>query len=244
MVSRVSTTLFTFALAAQAAIAGGGTVKGKVSFDGATIPPRADLTEQIKKFQEAPGKEKECTGSPHLSEDLIVDPSSKGIQWVFVSIDKVPGGKKLEVPSAPIVSDQKTCNFQPHLLVIPKGAKLELKNSDGFMHNTHSWSQKNTPFNEGIPAERSITKEFRDSEKVKLTCDVHPWMKGYIIVTDTAYTAVTGKDGSFTIADLPAGEYTVKYWHETLGAAKLEKVKVEEGKTATADVKMAPKGSG
>ena len=238
---RRSASILALYLAAPLAFAG-GTVKGKVNFDG-DPPKQADLSDAIKKYQSAPGKQDECTGAPHMSEDLIVDSGTKGIQNVFVSIDKVQGGKKLEVPATPIVHNQKTCRMDPHILVIPKGAKLEFKNDDGFMHNTHSNSTKNPVFNEGIPAGKSITKEFKDTEKVKLTCDVHTWMKGWIVVTDTAYYAISAKDGSFEIGDLPPGEYTVKFWHETLGMTKAEKIKVEDGKTATADVKMAPKGA-
>ena len=53
---------------------------------------------------------------------------------------------------------------------------------------------------------------------IKFKCDVHPWMTGYVAVTDHPFFAVTGDDGSFTIPSVPAGTYTIEAWHEKLGA--------------------------
>lgn len=238
MKMNISMSAAAFLAFSSVALAGGG-VKGKIVFGGATVPAVADLSGQIKGHQDADI----CTSPKMKAEDMVVDPATKGIQWAFVSIEKVTGGKTLQVPAEPIVSDQKSCHFEPHILVVPKGAKVQLKNSDTKLHNTHSWSQKNPAFNEGIPAGNSITKEFKDVEKVKLTCDVHPWMKGYIVVTDTPYYAVTGADGSYEIGDLPAGKYTVKVWHETFGNAKQE-IEVKDGAAVEQNVTMTPKAGG
>ena len=52
---------------------------------------------------------------------------------------------------------------------------------------------------------------------MKFKCDVHPWMTGYVAVTDHPFFAVTGDDGSFTIPNVPAGTYTIEAWHERFG---------------------------
>lgn len=216
----------------------GGNVKGTVTFAGDSIPARGDNKADIQKHPD-----KDMCDSPNtLKDDLIIDSATKGIQNVFVSIEKVTGGKTLEVPSAPIVSDQKTCHFTPHILVVPKGGSVELKNSDTKLHNTHFIVQKNAPFNEGIPAGKSSTVVLKETEKIKVTCDVHPWMLGYIVVTDTPYYAVTTADGSFEIKDLPAGKWTIKLWHETLGTSKQE-VNITDGKTEDIKIKMEQKKS-
>lgn len=225
-------------LAAAPAFAAGGSVKGKVTFSGTTIPAPTDLAKQIEG-----SKDKDvCTAGPKQGEDLIVDAASKAVANVFVSIKVKEGGKKLEVPAEPILSDQKSCHFTPHIMVVPEGAKVELKNSDTVMHNVNPKQLKNPEFvNEGIPAGKSVVRSTKKAEKIKITCDVHPWMAGYIIVTDTPYWALTGKDGSYTIPDLPAGEYTVSFWHETLGMSKQEKIVVKDGAATECNAAMAPK---
>src|SRR6266566_1627035 len=55
---------------------------------------------------------------------------------------------------------------------------------------------------------------------VRLGCDVHPWMRGWLVVLDHPHAAVTGADGRFAIAAVPAGSYTLALWHETLGRAE------------------------
>jgi uncharacterized protein (DUF2141 family) len=52
---------------------------------------------------------------------------------------------------------------------------------------------------------------------VEVECDAHDWMKGYLYVMDHPYSAVTGEDGAFSIADIPPGEYEVEVWHEAFG---------------------------
>lgn len=236
-----SAAALTALLAAAPAFAAGGSVKGKVTFSGATIPASTDLTDQLTK-----SKDKDvCLAGPKASEELIVDAASKTVANVFVSIKVKDGGKKLEVPASPILSDQKSCHFEPHIIVVPEGAKVELKNSDTVMHNVNPKQLKNPDFvNEGIPAGKSVVKTTKKAERIKIACDVHPWMAGYIIVTDTPYWALTGKDGSFEIGDLPAGEYTVNFWHETLGTLKQEKIVVKDGAATECNGAMAPKAGG
>ena len=71
---------------------------------------------------------------------------------------------------------------------------------------------------------------------VKFKCDVHPWMTGWVLVTDNPYHAVTGDDGSFNIKDVPPGKYTVEAWHEKYGSQTKE-ITVTDG--APADLKLS-----
>ena len=64
---------------------------------------------------------------------------------------------------------------------------------------------------------------------VKFKCDVHPWMTGYLLVTDSPYFAITGEDGAFSIPNVPPDKYTLEVWHERFGAQPKE-VAVEDGK--------------
>ena len=63
---------------------------------------------------------------------------------------------------------------------------------------------------------------------IKVKCDVHGWMTGWILVTDSRFTAVTDEGGSFTLQDVPAGSHKLSVWHETLGEQTRE-ITVSDG---------------
>ena len=70
---------------------------------------------------------------------------------------------------------------------------------------------------------------------MKLKCDSHGWMQGYVVVGDNPYHATSGADGRFTIEGAPVGTYELQAWHELYGI-KTAKVTVEAGKVATVDL--------
>ncbi len=83
------------------------------------------------------------------------------------------------------------------------------------MHNVHAMPKQNKEFNVGQPLKDQVTKKVLDKAEVlvKFKCDVHPWMFAYVGVVDHPFFAVTDKDGSFKISNLPAGKYTVEAYH-------------------------------
>jgi hypothetical protein len=85
-----------------------------------------------------------------------------------------------------------------------------------------------------------MTQQLTDADQiVKLKCDVHPWMTAFVLVSSHPFFAVTGEDGKFTIANLPAGTYEVEAWHEKLGTQK-SKVTVGASDTQSASFKFSP----
>jgi hypothetical protein len=83
-----------------------------------------------------------------------------------------------------------------------------------------------------------MVKKFEGpSSIVKFKCDVHPWMTGYVAVTDHPFFAVTGDDGSFTIPNVPAGTYTIEAWHERFGSTTAD-VKVSADKPGAVDLTL------
>ena len=113
-------------------------------------------------------------------------------------------------------------------------------NSDGVLHNVHSLSKLNSPFNRAMPgsvkeAEFTFTKE---EGVFKVKCDVHPWMGAFIGVTAHPFYAVSGDGGTFTISDLPAGTYEIEAWHEKLGV-QTSTVTVGDGESVSADFTFA-----
>lgn len=159
-----------------------------------------------------------------------------GIANVVVSVDVK--GAKVEAPKDPIQMDQKSCRFEPHVMVVPVGTTVEFLNSDTISHNVHTYAGKNDSMNKIIAPNAKETQVLEKADRIEIKCDVHPWMNSWLVVADTPYTAVTGPDGSFQIPGLPAGTHKVEYWHEKLGKGKGEITVAEDGTAAKVEFKM------
>jgi len=139
----------------------------------------------------------------------------KGISVVYV--EAIPG-KTFPPPAKPLEMDQKSLLFQPHLLVAPVGATVEFLNSDKVAHNIF-WpainGNKKLGHNLGTwPTGEKRAFKFETPGIVPLLCNVHPEMSGFIIVTPTPFYAESDAAGSYKIADLPNGIYSVTAWRE------------------------------
>ncbi|MFQ5766534.1 MAG: carboxypeptidase regulatory-like domain-containing protein [Acidobacteriota bacterium] len=139
-----------------------------------------------------------------------------------VYVDAVPS-KTFKAPEEPAEIDQQDMVFVPHVLAVQVGTKVEFLNSDPFMHNVFSPDKCAERFNLGSwPAGQKRSYTFKSPCKATLLCNVHPEMEAFVIAVPTPYFAVTGKDGTYTIKNVPDGTYTVKVWHEKLKEASRE----------------------
>ena len=211
----------------ETTVTNGGAVTGLVSFNG-TAPARAKIT--VDKDLNVCGQ-----GGEKLSEALLVS-ASKGIKNVVVTLEGIAEGKKFAGKT--VTFDQRNCAYSPHVLVLPVGGQLSLLNGDSVMHNVHAYSLKNTQFNESIPATKKSVKTLPFSEVVKMGCDVHKWMSAWVIVVENPYYSITDENGAFKIDEIPAGKYTLRAWHETLGKVEQE-VTIAAGQTATVNFPMS-----
>ncbi|MGD0049472.1 MAG: carboxypeptidase regulatory-like domain-containing protein [Bryobacteraceae bacterium] len=139
----------------------------------------------------------------------------KGISVVYV--EAIPG-KTFPPPAKPFEMDQKSLLFQPHLLVAPVGATVEFLNSDKVAHNIF-WpainGNKKLGHNLGTwPTGEKRAFKFDTPGIVPLLCNVHPEMSGFVIVTPTPFYAESDASGSYKIADVPNGSYSVSAWRE------------------------------
>jgi len=147
--------------------------------------------------------------------------------------------------SAPaIVLDQKNCLYSPQIFAVQTGQKIIVKNSDPVLHNVHavpSDSSGNKEANQAqMPNGADLTFTFEKPEMfLKFKCDVHQWMFAWASIFDHPYFAVSGKDGSFKISNVPAGKYTLVAAHRKAGSVKQE-VEVKEGPT-TANLSLEVK---
>jgi len=189
-----------------------GTIKGRFKFGG-TAPKQADL--KADKDPEVCGKHK------LLAEELVVAEDG-GVANVVVFVrDKsvkvhpdLAAGKNEKV-----VLDNKDCRFEPHVAVVQTGQPLVLKNSDTVGHNSNVATVKNPPSNSLIPAAGESTITFQSDEAIpaQVTCNIHPWMKSWLVVRSNPYAAVSKADGTFEIKDVPVGEVELQFWHEKAG---------------------------
>jgi plastocyanin len=136
---------------------------------------------------------------------------------IAIYLDSVPG-KTFPPPAPHAVMDQSHLAFVPHVLIVLQGTTVDFKNEDSVGHNVY-WPAINhnrkLAHNMGTwPQGISKPFTFNDLGDVSLLCNVHPEMSGYIVVVPTPYFALTDKEGSFTIKNVPPGQYTLKTWSE------------------------------
>jgi len=184
------------------------TISGMVMFEGTPMPATAiDMDDEptcAEKYTSAPMTEEAVVTDGHLAN-------------VFVYVKEGLSGD-FPVPSAAVVLDQDGCRYDPHVVGIMAGQDLTIRNSDGLLHNINTQSTANRSFNISQPRSMESNRDFRSMEiMIPVKCDVHGWMTSYIGVVDHPYFAVTGTDGSYTIPNLPPGEYVIEAWHEVYG---------------------------
>jgi plastocyanin len=136
---------------------------------------------------------------------------------IAVYVDAIPG-KEFPAPTQHAVMDQKGLKFVPHVLVVAKGTTVDFLNSDATGHNVY-WpavsGNKKMAHNLGTwPQGQTKSFQFNDLGAAPLLCNVHPEMSGYVIVAPTPYFAVTDKEGTFDIKNVPPGHYTLTTWSE------------------------------
>lgn len=182
-------------------------------------------------------KDQAVCGKFNLKKETLVVGKDGGIANVFVYLVP-PTGKKAEVcPDLKLADsvefDNKDCRYSPHAVVISTKQKLVLGNKDPIGHNVKGEFLGNSvAFNDLIPSMGSVSKSFTKSEAIPfpVSCSIHGWMTGYVLVREDPYATVSDDTGAITIAKLPVGKHTFAVWHEGAGFVSAPKV---GGKPAT-----------
>lgn len=209
-----------------AAVTNGGSVSGKVTATGNVPKP-----EKVEV-----NKDNSVCGNEKTLEDVQAG-SGGELANAVVWIDGINSGKAWSDGNQGAV-DQKECHYTPHVQVLANGASLDVINSDPILHNIHAYSGEETLFNIAQPMKgQKTTKKLTATGPVHFKCDVHSWMSAYVFVATTPYFAVTKPDGSFSIGDVPPGNYTLKVWHGKLGEQSAP-LKIDAGGSATANLQL------
>lgn len=185
------------------------TITGVVNFEGtAPAGEPIDMSEEpacAEKYSETPMKEAAIVNDGKLAD-------------VFVYVKEGLGDRSFPTPRQGVEIDQDGCRYHPHVLAIQTGQDLIIKNADGILHNINTQPTKNQGFNVSQPVEMETTRTFSTAEvMIPVKCDVHGWMEAFIGVQNHPYMAVSAEDGTFTLANLPPGTYTIEAWHERYG---------------------------
>jgi hypothetical protein len=208
-------------LPGSATAQGGGTVEVEVKYNGA---PQVE-TVKVNKDVEACGKEKKV--------DKVTVGPNKGLVYDVASVANAKG----PVTSKKVSLDQKGCEFHPHVLATTPG-EVDILNSDGILHNIHTFSTANPSINKAQPKFKKVmTEKFDKPEFIRVQCDVHSWMTGYIAVMPHPYFGVTDANGVAKLENVPAGKQTIEVWHGTLGKQTKE-VEVKAGQTTKVSIEM------
>ncbi len=225
-VTATATAPATSTAAAAPAKEGNSTIKGAVSFSGKAPEMKVPAKRKDADF---------CKTKEVKYNAVIVNGGKLQDVLVRITPGGVPGNWKAPEKHAEI--DQADCMYAPRIQGVVAGQSLDIKNGDQTLHNVHTYKGTESLFNQAQPkGAAAITKETPDEASVmKFTCDVHPWMRGFVVVTDHPFFAVSGADGSFKIEKVPAGKYTVEAWHTQFGLLKKEAVEVKEGGEVAVD---------
>ena len=189
-----------------------GSIAGRITFEGAAPRPEVVRVSSDEGCVQAAG--------PNPMSDAVLVGNDGALQNVFVYIkDGLSPDYAFDVPTEPIVLDQKGCFYTPRVLGIRVGQPLEVSNDDPTFHNVHALPKMNMEFNQGLNMRGSrLRRTFTTPEvMMRFKCDVHGWMAAWVGVVQHPFFAVTGPDGSFALKGVPPGTYTVEAWHERFG---------------------------
>ncbi len=198
----------------------GASIVGEVKFTD--TPPRSAPVKVTK--------DQDYCGEVLPNDSYLIDPNG-GLKNAVVFIEAAPVTTSAD-PQKLNVIENSGCRYVPRIHAMQKGERLRIRNNDPKLHIPHSYLQQKTVFMLSLPFKNTIleaTHKIRDAGILKLVCDTHAWMLGYVHVFDHSFFAVTDDKGAFSIANVPPGTYTLKAWHEEAGVRIQEITVLENG---------------
>ncbi len=203
---------------------GTGIIEGYVIFNGKKIP---------KNRRKLITKDRKVCGKGFKIDRVYIIGKNKGVKNAVVYISDL----KVKKPEERLLI-QKKCEFHPRVLSMSAGSVLVIRNDDPIKHEATGVQNFETIFKVPQPKKGMVDKvRLNNPGIVKITCSIHGWMIAWAVIPPNPFHAVTDEEGKFVIKDVPAGEYTLKLWHEGFGEKEI-KVNVQEGKTTHVTFKV------
>ncbi len=212
-------------LTGQVIAADWGSLKGKFVVDGSVGEPvKINVT-----------KDPETCGNHNLVDESVVVGDGGALENAVVFLysrkpvdvhpDFAEGAKD------PVVLDNKVCRFEPHVLAVRTGQPVQIANSDPIGHNTNAALAVNPAFNQMITTGTPVSLTLAKAEPIPapVACNIHPWMKGYVVVREDPYVAISNDKGEFEIKNIPVGTHEFVFWHEAKG--NMKNMALKAGKT-------------
>ena len=227
-IAKLTVVIIALGIAGDVRAAGpSGSVAGTVRLSGKAPanPPVALAADCVK-----------LAGHRLLQDEVVVGPDG-GLANVFVQLQgEGLTGAAGPVPTDVVVIEQKGCAYRPRMTGARAGQTLRIVNADAALHNVHSVSAAGLDFNVAQPA-AGMKFDFKlaaEQKMLRLSCDVHPWMRAFVGVVGHPWFAVTGEDGRFKLAGVPPGRYDLVLWHERFGTLR-KPVSIAAGGVAAGD---------
>ncbi|TWT99735.1 hypothetical protein Pla108_06780 [Botrimarina colliarenosi] len=196
-------------LLAAGIVDGAGGLSGRIVVVGA-VPPAEALP---------PGRDACCQAAGPVDQSVVVGPEG-GLANVVVSVEPRRGEPAPPaddaVPEEPATLTNRGCAFIPRVLVVRVGQPLVLANNDPTMHNVDIEFVRNRPANVVVPPDgrREFDLVKPERRPIGVRCNVHPFMQAWVVVRDDPFAAVTDESGEFELAELPSGEWRLRFWRE------------------------------
>lgn len=223
---------------AAEAVEGTGRVAGRVTYDGRVarswVAPEAVWTPPAQSLEAEP----DPSAAP--SPPAIQITASGGIRETAVWLESESAKQALRAMQPPVVEiDQRGSVFFPQMVVLPKGGQLLLKNSDGINHNVHLLSHRQEK-NFLLKSQEEREVKLNHADEIRVTCDLHAWMRSSLVVVETPYYAVTDAEGNFEIGNVPPGTYRIRIGHHRFKSEpEVIEVEVKPGETTDAQIRTA-----
>ncbi len=210
-ISMLSAVALVFVTCSAPAGAQTGDLKVRFQYGGDSIPDQSAIN--------ATADAAYCGKQDLKDEALIVNPDNQGIKNVILAVYTGRGGSKLdpvEPPKNELVLANKSCRFEPHVVIAQAGDTLRITNPDPIGHNANVGFFENDAINPLVPPGGEVSVELKSPERgmVPVTCNIHPWMKATLVVLDHPYAGVTDENGEVVIKGIPVGTHVFRANHE------------------------------
>lgn len=189
--------------------AGAGTIRGTVHAEGpVAVSDSAGGKYDSRKFK--------------FAEKVNYDELRNFVVFIEGPVSGKPSGSNRVVSVETRRISQRGAAFTPHVLPVVVGTEVEWPNNDDIFHNVFSMSDAK-PFDLGLyksPEVKRIT--FDQAGRVDVFCSIHANMSCVVLVLENPCFSVSDERGRYRIADVPAGKYKLKAWHERMPAQTQE----------------------